>query len=333
MKGGARLEGSKIFAKEFMVRNGIPTAPYRLFNASDEDIHEAVQYAEDNPNARVVKADGLCAGKGAIVCHSIQEVQEAVERIAVKKEFGEAGDRFIIEEKLRGQELSVLVLCDGKTLVPLIPSQDHKQIFAGDKGPNTGGMGAYAPVPFISDEQYTKIVDAVCRPLISGFLKDGIEYRGVIYAGLMIENDSLNVLEFNCRFGDPETQPILYMLKTDFADLLLRCAQGNLDDMKLEWEPGYGVCVVIASGGYPGAYEKGKAIAGLEEAESSGNVKVFHAGTAEKNGRIVTSGGRVLGVTARGDSLAKAIDAAYSSIKHISFENHYFRPDIGFRVL
>ena len=334
VKAAARLEGSKIFAKEFMVKHNIPTAPFRVFgDTSEESVSEAKTYLRENQKARVIKADGLCAGKGVLVCQSLEEAESAVDTIAVKKEFGDAGNKFIIEELLSGQELSILVLTDGKSLVPLLPSQDHKQIFAGDKGPNTGGMGAYTPVPFVDNEMYNRFVDTICKPIITGLQKEDIEYKGVIYAGIMLVDDVPYVLEFNCRFGDPETQPILHILQSDLAELLNKCAHRELGDTALNWDSGYSVCVTMASGGYPGAYEKDKQIFGIEEAESLSNVKVFHAGTTFKEDTLVTSGGRVLGVTAKGSSLQDSVDQAYAAVKRIHFDNHYFRPDIGFRVL
>lgn len=334
VKAAAQLEGSKVFAKQIMLKYSIPTAPFRVFpDNSEKSISEAKEYLRDNPSARVIKADGLCAGKGAIVCHSLKEAEDAVHRVTVQKEFGEAGNQFVIEELLSGQEVSVLVLSDGKSVVPLLPSQDHKQIFAGDKGPNTGGMGAYAPVPFISSENYSAIIDSICKPLINGLHQEGIEYNGVIYAGIMMTEKGPFVLEFNCRFGDPETQPILFLLQSDLAEVLNKCAHGELGNTALQWDSSSAVCVVMASGGYPGTYETGKVITGLDEVESLANVKVFHAGTAFKDGKYITSGGRVLGITTKGASLKTAVDVAYSTMNTINFENHYYRPDIGFRVI
>lgn len=334
VKAAAQLEGSKVFAKQIMSKYSIPTAPFRIFpDNSEKSISHAKEYMRDNPLARVIKADGLCAGKGAIVCRSLEEAEDAVHRVAVQKEFGEAGNQFVIEELLSGQEVSVLVLSDGKSVVPLLPSQDHKQIFAGDKGPNTGGMGAYAPVPFISSENYSAIIDSICKPLINGLHQEGIEYNGVIYAGIMMTENGPSVLEFNCRFGDPETQPILFLLQSDLAEILNRCAHGELGNTALRWDSSAAVCVVMASGGYPGSYQTGKEITGLETAESLPDVKVYHAGTARKDGKCVTNGGRVLGVTAKGKSLESAVDTAYTAVNKIKFENHYYRPDIGFRVI
>jgi len=328
-KRAAQLEGSKVFAKDLMRRHGIPTADYQTF----EDAGKACEHIEAVGAPLVVKAEGLAAGKGVIICDTEGEATDAVQRIMGEKAFGDAGARVVIEEKLVGEEASILALTDGQTIAPLASSQDHKAIGDGDTGPNTGGMGAYSPAPVVTDEVMEKVVAEVLVPTVHAMKKEGCPFKGVLYAGLMIDAGVPKVLEFNVRFGDPETQPILSRLEGDLIDVLVAVCDGTLADCELQWDERAAVCVVMASGGYPGSYEKGKEITGIESAEAAGDVVVFHAGTALKDGKVVTSGGRVLGVTALGDGIAGAIDTAYAATRKIAFEGASFRSDIGAKAL
>ena len=326
-KKAAILEGSKVFAKEFMSRNRIPTAPFRIFS----DAQAAKDFLGRRGEPLVVKADGLAAGKGVIVPRSVEEAVQAVEDTMEKKLFGDAGDKVVLEEILVGEEASYIGITDGEVVIPFASSQDHKAAHDGDQGPNTGGMGAYSPAPVVD---LTNLGDRVCieimEPVVRGMEQEGRErYRGTLYAGLMILAGEPQVLEYNCRFGDPETQPILFRMKTDLFPLLLAAAEGNLEDRTVEWDPRPSVCVVLCSGGYPGNYSKGKEITGLAEAGEMDDVCVFHAGTARAGGKTVSSGGRVLGVTARGDDLKQAIDLAYEACEKIHFEGMHYRRDIG----
>ena len=325
----AQIEGSKVFAKELMAKYGIPTAAFEVFDDPDQ----ALAYVEKKGAPLVVKADGLAAGKGVIVCHTVEEAREAVKKIMVEKAFGEAGNRVVIEECLVGEEASFMILTDGKTLLPLPTSQDHKPLLDGDKGPNTGGMGAYSPAPVVTEELSQTIMETIMRPVIEGLAKEGIPYKGVLYAGLMITDGKPYVLEFNCRFGDPECQPLMMRIKSDLAALINDALAGNLAGKTLEIDERAAVCVVMASGGYPGKYEKGKVIHGLEEAEKIPGVKVFHAGTARRDGQYVTNGGRVLGVTALGSDIPEAIDLAYEAVEKIHWEGVHYRRDIGAKAL
>lgn len=325
----AEIEGSKAFAKEIMKKYGIPTASYEIF----EDPEKATSYIRAKGVPIVVKADGLAAGKGVMVCRTLEEAIDAVDRIMIKKIFGEAGRRVVIEECLEGEEASYIAFTDGKTILPLASSQDHKPVFDEDRGPNTGGMGAYSPAPVINEEVNRRIVEEILRPLIYGMEREGRPYRGVIYAGLMIKENQPKVLEFNARFGDPETQPILMRMRGDIVPLLEACIDGSLSRFKIEWDPRAAVCVVMASKGYPGDYEKGKRIEGLEEVSRMKDIFVFHAGTAHMNGEIVTNGGRVLGVTGLGESIPKAIDWTYQAVRKIHWEGMHYRTDIGKKAL
>ncbi|MEJ2324048.1 MAG: phosphoribosylamine--glycine ligase [Nitrospirota bacterium] len=292
----AQLESSKAFCKDFMRRWGIPTAEYRTFSSYTQ----AEDYVRMKGTPIVVKADGLAAGKGVIVCKTQDEAREALALIMKEKAFGPAGERVVVEACLEGEEASFMAFVDGKTVLPMVSSQDHKRVFDGDEGLNTGGMGAYSPAPVVTPEMEEKIMRRVMLPTLKGLRRDGIKYRGVLYAGLMIKDGEPQVLEFNCRMGDPETQPILQRLDTDFADVCMAITDERLADMDLRWKPQASVCVVMASGGYPGSYEKGKPIRGLEEAAKLPDTVVFHAGTAFEGDQVVTAGGRVLGVTALG---------------------------------
>ncbi|MBI5468829.1 MAG: phosphoribosylamine--glycine ligase [Deltaproteobacteria bacterium] len=320
----AELEGSKVFCKELMVKYKIPTAWYKKF----DNYEKAVSYIETHDGPYVVKADGLAAGKGVLICRTKKEAADAVDLIIRKKAFGVAGKRIIIEEFLEGEEASYLAITDGRTVVPLAPAQDHKAIFDGDRGPNTGGMGAYSPAPLITPALEKEIMETIMVPTVRAMEAEGRPYKGVLYAGLMISGGKPKVLEFNCRFGDPETQPILMRLEDDLFDLLLAAAEERLEGVTLNWgRPA--VCVVMSSKGYPGDYRKGDGINGLEEASRLKDVMVFHAGTAMKEGKVVTSGGRVLGVTALGDDIKGAIENAYRAVSLISWDGAYYRLDIG----
>jgi phosphoribosylamine--glycine ligase len=325
----AQIEGSKAFAKDLMARHGVPTAAYGTFT----DHRQAVDFIVSHGAPIVVKADGLAAGKGVVVARTEEEAISAVDSILLEGAFGEAGSQVVIEEFLEGEEASFLAFTDGKTILPLASAQDHKPIFDGDQGPNTGGMGAYSPAPVVTAELHERIVETVLRPIIDGMASEGCPYSGILYAGLMIKNGDIQVLEFNARFGDPEAQPLLARLKSDLVPVLLACARGSLEGVSLNWHSKAAVCVVIASGGYPGTFEKGYEIHGLEEASGIDDLMVFHAGTALKEGRIVNSGGRVLGVTGLGETVAAAIDKAYSGVKVISWEGAHHRTDIGKKAL
>lgn len=328
-RSAAEIEGSKVFAKELMAKYGIPSAEFKTFS----EPAEAVRYLRGKKPPFVVKADGLAAGKGVILCSTLDEALAAVDLIMMKKAFGAAGDRVIIEELLEGEEASFLAFTDGKTMVPLPPSQDHKAIFDGDQGPNTGGMGAYSPAPVVTEKVHRQVMEEIMIPTVRGMEREGRTYRGVLYAGLMIRDEKAKVLEFNARFGDPETQPLLMRMKSDLVPVLEGAVTGQLSNLKVEWEDRSTVCVVMASSGYPGSYEKGKVISGLEKAAQVSETYVFHAGTALKDGKVVTSGGRVLGVTALGRGIQEAIDRAYEAAKKISWEGAYFRKDIGQKAL
>lgn len=324
----AQLEGSKVYAKQQMRKFGIPTADFEVFNS----VQAAKAYIDKKNRPLVVKADGLAAGKGVIVCDNPSQAKEAVERMMLKKEFGKAGETIVIEERLEGEEVSALVFTDGTTIIPLVSSQDHKRVFDADTGPNTGGMGAYAPVPTLQGAQLDAVIAKVFVPLIEGLRKENKIYQGILYGGLMMQAGQPFVLEFNVRFGDPETQAILPKLRSDLLAVMLKTNQGKLQDVVLEWDERFCVCVVLASGGYPGKYEKGKVIEGLDRLDAGGNVFIFHAGT-EKKEKLVTSGGRVLNVAALGDSLEEAQRNAYAAINHIHFENMFYRKDIGYKAL
>ena len=325
----AQFEASKVFSLEFMSRHGIPTARSGAF----EDPDSAVAFILSMGGRCAVKADGLALGKGVVLCSNEREAVGAIKEIMVKKAFGEAGRRLVIQEFLEGVEVSLHALCDGRTALLFPTSQDHKQAFDRDKGPNTGGMGAYSPTPFVSEEEIRSIQRTILEPWVSGCAAEGIDYRGILYPGIMLTKEGPKVLEYNARFGDPETQVYLTRLDNDLVDLVEACLDGTLSDSVLSWAPHVSVCVVLASGGYPGAYSKGKPIDGLTEVGKMDNVKVFHAGTRSEDGRVVTHGGRVLGVTACGSDLGKARDQAYSAIQRIQFDGMHYRRDIGSKGL
>lgn len=330
-KAAAELEGSKVFCKNLLRHADVPSADYRVFRDGESAIHYLTE-RDDAPV--VVKADGLAAGKGVIVCRNRTEALEAVERIAGEKEFGDAGNQLVIEERLVGQEASVLAITDGRTILTLPAAQDHKPAYDGDQGPNTGGMGAYCPTPLVTDEMLAQVEESVLVPTVHQMKRSRRPFRGVLYAGLMLTKSGSKVLEYNVRFGDPECQPLLMRLKTDLLDVLDAAVDGRLDEIgQLEWDPRPAVCVVMASEGYPGSYEKGYPIRGLDEAAALPDVKVFHAGTSSVDGQVVNTGGRVLGVTALGDTVAKAKLAAYQAVKCIRWQGAWCRKDISDKAI
>ena len=328
-KAAARLEGSKDFSKQHMLKYNIPCAMGKAFT----DAGKAKAYAKALGAPCVVKADGLAAGKGVIICSTLDEADEAIDSMINENVFGDAGAIVVVEECLKGEEASFIALTDGKTVLPLPESQDHKRIFDDDKGPNTGGMGAYSPAPVLDYSLREKAMNEVMIPAVQGMAKEGTPFKGVLYAGLMVDKDQIKVLEFNTRLGDPETQPILMRLENDLVPLMEACCNGTLHNYSTKIDPRAAMCVVMSSGGYPGSYETGQEIFGLDEAGKVEDTVIFHAGTAIKEGKIVTSGGRVLGVTSLGDSVEQAIDKAYKACEKISFNNHFYRKDIGAKAL
>jgi len=328
-KAAAEIEASKSFAKNLMKIYGIPTAAGQAFT----DYKTAAAFIRKTGAPLVVKADGLAAGKGVIVCASEDEAIDALNKIMVQKEFGDAGNKVIVEECLIGEEASFLAFTDGKTVIPLPSSQDHKAVYDNDKGPNTGGMGAYSPAPVVDSYLHKKIMKQVMIPTVRAMAAEGRPYKGVLYAGLMIDRDQIKVLEFNARFGDPEAQPLLIRIKNDIVPIMEAVIDGKLEGRKLEIDDRAAVCVVMASGGYPESYKKGLPISGLDAVRHIREAVVFHAGTAESEGKTVTSGGRVLGVTALGDSVRKAISKAYEAVSRISWDGVHFRKDIGQKAL
>jgi phosphoribosylamine--glycine ligase len=324
----ARLEGSKAFAKSFMAEHGIPTARHRTFTA--EEYEAARRYLTDQGAPIVVKASGLAAGKGAFVCRTDEEAQGALRQIVEERRFGEAGDRVVIEECMEGEEVSVFALTDGEDYALLAPSQDHKRLGEGGAGPNTGGMGAYAPAPVLTEVQMQRVEDEIVAPTLEGMARAGTPYRGVLYCGLMATDDGPKVVEFNCRLGDPEAQVLLPLLSGDLVEVFEKLAEGRLGALPLHTFGGAAACVVLASGGYPTDYETGVPITGVAEAEATDDVAVFHAGTARgERGGLVTAGGRVLGVTGLGEDRAAALDKAYRAAGQIAFEGKTYRRDIG----
>ncbi|MBW2485373.1 MAG: phosphoribosylamine--glycine ligase [Deltaproteobacteria bacterium] len=325
----AILEGSKVFTKKFMQDYDIPTAGFSVFRKRER----AIEYVKRIKTPVVIKADGLAAGKGVIVAQTEQEAIEAIDIIMKDKVFGDAGNRVVVEDFMTGEEASFLAFTDGKTVLPLPTSQDHKPIFDDDKGPNTGGMGAYSPAPVVTTALEKQIMNKIMIPTVKGMAKEGRPYKGVLYAGLMIKNGKARVVEFNCRFGDPEAQPLLMRLKTDLVNVVEAVLDQRLNKIKLDIDSRPTVCVVMSSGGYPGPYKKGKVITGLNKAEKQDSVVVFHAGTALKNKKIVTAGGRVLGITAIGDDLDKAIKKAYDTVAMIKWPGSFYRTDIGAKAI
>ncbi len=325
----AELEGSKGFMKDLCARYGVPTGSYGRFT----DVDAAKAYIRDKGAPIVVKADGLAAGKGVILCRTGGEAEAAVDKIMTGRAFGSAGDEVVVEELLEGEEASFFALVDGRRAVPLVAAQDHKAAFDGDRGPNTGGMGAYTPAPVVTGDMAKTIMERIITPTIEGMAAEGRPYKGVLYAGVMIGEDGPRVLEFNVRFGDPECQPMVMRLKSDFLDALVACAEGRLDPAMLEWHDDAALVVVMAAKGYPGAYEKGTEIRGLEKADAAEGVVVFHAGTRADGGRIRANGGRVLGVTARAATVADAQKRAYEAVDRIDWPDGFCRRDIGWRAL
>ncbi len=325
----SKIEGSKSFAKDLMKKYKIPTAKYQTFTSKDK----ALIYIEEKGCPVVIKADGLAAGKGVIPSKNIDEAIAAIDLIMVKKAFGDAGNKIIVEEFLTGEEASFLVFTDGESVIPLPTSQDHKPIFDGDRGPNTGGMGAYSPAPIVTRNLHAQIMQEIIIPTIRAMAAEGRRYKGVLYAGLMIDDGRAQVLEFNARFGDPETQPLLMRMKSDIIPVLEATIEGNLSLQKAEWDDRASVCVVMSSKGYPGTYQKGFEITGLKEVSKIKNLEVFHAGTAIEGSKVVTDGGRVLGVTALGHGIKEAVEVAYSAVKKIHFNGVHYRYDIGNKAL
>lgn len=325
----AQLEGSKQFAKAFMQRHHIPTARYQVFTRSQEALASLASFGLPV----VIKADGLAAGKGVTVAQTLPEAEAAIKACLDQKVFGAAGKQLVIEEFLVGEEASVLAFCDGRTVVPMVAAQDHKRVFDHDQGPNTGGMGAYAPAPVVTPALLEQIVKEVLEPTVRGMAQDGMPYHGVLYAGLMVTAQGPQVIEYNCRFGDPETQVILPLLESDLIEIAMACVRGELKPSQVVWKKASAVCVVMAAPGYPGEYPKGLAIQGIEQAEALPGVLVWQAGTAEQNGRLVTNGGRVLNVIATAPEIRAAVDQAYAACAKISFTGAHYRRDIAQRAL
>lgn len=326
----AEIEGSKVFAKDLLRKYEIPTARYGVF----DEVVKAREFVRELPGPWVVKADGLAAGKGVFICSTRQDADEAVGNLLSGDVLGAAGKKVVVEEYLEGEELSILAFCDGKTIVPMVPSQDHKRAYDGDEGPNTGGMGAYTPVPVASSELMKEIEEKILKPVITAMEKEGRTYQGVLYPGLMLTKEGPKVLEFNCRFGDPETQVVLPRLESDLGEIILAVVEGRLGDVEIKWKNEACITVIMASGGYPGSYEKGYAIEGLTEAATEGNgVLVFHSGTKRCEGKLLTDGGRVLAVTACAGDLPEAREYAYRAVERITFKDRQYRKDIAYRAL
>lgn len=329
-KNAAQLEGSKAFSKDQMAKFGIPTADYEVFT----NVNEAKHFCIESEMPMVIKADGLAAGKGVVICDNTQDAVAALTKMMAEGVFGDAGKKVVIEKKIEGEEVSILAFSDGERIIPLASSQDHKRAYDYDKGPNTGGMGAYSPCPFVSEEKFNEIIDIAVRPMIQGLAKEGMPYRGLIYAGIMLTKEGPFVLEYNCRFGDPEAQAVLPRMKSDLLPILAQIAGGSLTTEKLEWHEKACLAIVVASGGYPGFYHKGFPIQGIDAVGKQDGIFVFHAATA-KNTRneYITSGGRVLAVSVLGDNLKAAHDKAYVQVGHIHFEGSFYRRDIGQKAL
>ena len=328
-RAAAQLEGSKAFAKRFMLEHGIPTGRAEILG----QYSAARRYLREVGAPIVVKANGLASGKGVMVCATLDEAEQALRTTMVERAFGDAGSEVLIEEKLEGQEVSLLAFCDGHTVVPMVPAQDHKAVYDGDRGPNTGGMGCYAPARLMTPELIAQVMREVLQPTVDGMRALGTPYVGVLYAGLMITDQGPRVLEFNCRFGDPEAQVILPLLQTDLVNVIEACVEGRLPHVGVRWQDASAACVVLASGGYPGRYERGRTVVGLQEAAGLDNVFAFHAGTGREGKRVVTSGGRVLGITAVGPTLACVLERAYAAVERVHFEGIHYRRDIGAKGL
>jgi phosphoribosylamine---glycine ligase len=328
-QAAAELESSKVYSKNLMKKYDIPTAFYSTFT----NYEDAVSWVKEVKAPLVVKADGLAAGKGVVICQSEKEAIEVLDDIMRRKIFGDSGDSVVVEEFLQGEEASFFAFTDGEKVIPLVSSQDHKALLDGDMGPNTGGMGAYSPAPVITPELSKIIMERVMVPTVRALAREGRRYKGILYAGLMINGDDFKVLEFNCRFGDPEAQPLLMRMRSDIVPILSAIAGKGITDEEIEWKDEASVCVVMSSRGYPGDYKKGLFVEGIDRAEDLGDVVVFHAGTREEEGKIVTSGGRVLGVTALGPTIPEAIDLAYEAVGKIESDSLYYRKDIGKKAL
>ena len=326
-KLAAQLEGSKSFSKGIMKKYNIPTAKYEVFTDADE----AKAYIKKEGAPIVIKADGLAAGKGVIVAETLKQALNAIDEIMCDKAFGSAGNSVVVEEFMAGEEASILAFTDGETIIPMIPSQDHKRAYDGDKGPNTGGMGTYAPAPVITADLMPRVQKEILEPTIKAMKQEGHEYKGCLYAGLMITEEGPKVVEFNARFGDPETQVVLPLLDSDLGEIMLACAKGTLAQTEIKWKNKSAVCVVMTAGGYPAKYNKGDEIKGLDRAQEEGAL-VFHAGTAKKDEKIVTNGGRVLGVVALGEDIKTAVEKVYEDVKLIDFADVYYRKDIAHRA-
>jgi len=324
-KAASELEGSKVFSKNLMQKYGIPTAEYNSFT----DHSTALEHIKKIKPPFVVKADGLAAGKGVVICDSYEEGEKAINEIMTEKVFGDAGNNIVIEEFLEGLEASIFVFTDGEEFLLLESSQDHKAVYDNDKGPNTGGMGAYCPAPIVTGELLELIVNSIVKPTIEGLYSEGRKYKGILYIGLMLKGKDIKVLEYNCRFGDPEAQPLLVKMDSDLVPLMNEIAEGNLKQNSIKWKPGSAVCVVMSSKGYPGKYDKGVELTKLDELKDVDNVVVFHAGTKFENEKIVTNGGRVLGVTCLGNTIEETIKKVYESVKIIDDGTLYYRTDIG----
>ncbi|GBD98836.1 phosphoribosylamine--glycine ligase [bacterium BMS3Abin07] len=330
VRAAARLESSKVFSKDFMRKFNIPTAGYKVFSS----YNQAEDYVRMKGSPIVIKADGLAAGKGVIVAGTVDDAISGIRHIMKDRAFGDAGNRVVIEDCLFGEEVSYMVFTDGDTILPMVSSQDHKRIYDNDRGPNTGGMGAYSPAPVVTPEIEKQIMNTVMLPVINGMKKEGIKYKGILYAGLMIRDGNPYVLEFNCRLGDPETQPVLMRMDSDLMNIAFGITDGRLSETELKWKDEAAVCIVIASNGYPGKYDKGRIITGMEDLKKEKDVIVFHAGTSfNEEDKVITSGGRVLGVTALGKDLKEAKEKAYKSVNRIHFEGMHFRKDIADKAL
>ena len=321
----AIIEGSKAFSKELMKKYNIPTAAYETF----DNYEAALEYVKKGDFPVVLKADGLALGKGVLICNNLEEAEAGLNTIMVDKKFGDSGNKVVIEEFLTGQEMSVLSFCDGKTIVPMVSAQDHKRALDGDKGLNTGGMGTFSPSRYYTPELAEECMETIYKPTVEALNREGRTFKGIIFFGLMLTPKGMRVIEYNARFGDPETQVVLPRLKTDLLEIFEACVEGTLDKINVEWEDNGTACVVLASGGYPESYQKGYEITGLEDAKKAPNILIFHAGTALKDGKFVTNGGRVLGITGIGKDLDEAIKIAYEGVKLVDFKDKHYRKDIG----
>lgn len=324
----AQIEGSKVFAKDILEKYDIPTAEYEVFTS----VEEALDYLKTTDYPVVIKAEGLASGKGVVIATNIDEAEEAVNKMMEDRAFGDAGERIVVEDFLTGEEVSVLGLTDGEDIIPLSPAQDHKAVFDGDEGPNTGGMGAYSPTPFVNEDMREEILNKILKPTIEAFKKEGIKYKGILYAGLILTEMGPKVLEFNARLGDPETQVLLPLLKDDLVDLMFKVIDEEIKDVEITINDEAAVCIVLVSGGYPLTYKTGGEIKGLDRLNQYDNVLVFHAGTKKEEDHFVTDGGRVLGITVLGDGFFNTVNEAYEMVEKVEFEDMHYRTDIGFNA-